>query len=472
MTASTVDVFSETSEAQPVAPTETSPGPQSGAKSPAGETVSDMVGKRVGVYLVRRKLGQGGMGAVFEAVHESIGQRVAIKVLHAQLSQDDKITARFLNEARANSIVRHPGLVNVHDFQKLPDGTVYLVMEFLEGESLETALARLRQTKACMPPAEAAALIGQAASALAAVHQAGIVHCDLKPDNIYLVTDPAVQGGKRIKILDFGIAKFLSNSLGQTTTTNLVMGTPRYMAPEQCEGRDMVDSKVDTYALGVIFYELLAGERPFDAQSMTALMAQHISKKPRPIRERVPGLNEGWAELVHDMLAKDGTHRPSMLEVQARIEGAVVTAKTRRRNRVTLLLVVTLLLLLVPVAARKLWWPQKTHPTQTQPARVATPVSPPVLPVTPSPSPTDTSSPLPAAAPSTKPEPSTVAKPSTAPPPAATPGKRRGKRSTTKPEDAARQAPTVTPTAPAATPEVLPQSSPSQGVLKPIDFGK
>jgi serine/threonine-protein kinase len=433
-----------------------------------------MVGKRIGVYVVRRKLGQGGMGVVFEAVHESIGQRVAIKMLHSQFSQDDKVTGRFLNEARANSIVRHPGLVNVYDFQKLPDGTVYLVMEFLEGESLESSLVRLRPTKAGMPQAEAAAIIGQAASALAAVHQAGIVHCDLKPDNIYLVQDPAVQGGKRVKILDFGIAKFLSNSLGQTTTTNLIMGTPRYMAPEQCEGREWVDSKVDTYALGVIFYELLAGERPFDAQSMSALMRQHINMKPRPLRERVPGLNEGWAELAHDMLAKDGARRPSMREVQERIESAVATAQKRHRNRALRWLAVTLLPLLVLAASLMLLRRQKTPSPPSPQARVSASVplsAPPAAPTPPaivSPTPTTATAPAPAAAP----EPSATAKPAVAPGLAATPGKRRGKRTATKPEDAARPVPTATPTAPAATPEAPPQASPSQGVLKPIDFGK
>lgn len=141
-----------------------------------------LVGQRIGPYVVRRKLGQGGMGAVFEAVHESIGQRTAIKVMHARFGEDPKIAERFLNEARATSIVRHPGLMKVYDHQKLPSGAVCLIMEFLDGESLETRLARLRRSGERLPIAQAVEIIRQAAAALQAAHEAGIVHCDLKPD--------------------------------------------------------------------------------------------------------------------------------------------------------------------------------------------------------------------------------------------------------------------------------------------------
>lgn len=301
----------------PDTPISVPPAPVNSA-SPANPADS-LVGQQIGPYILRRKLGQGGMGAVFEGVHESIGQRTAIKVLHSRFSEDDKVAERFLNEARATSIVRHPGLMKVYDQQKLPNGALCLIMEFLDGESLESRLQSCRRSGKRLPTAQAVEIICQAASALKAAHEAGIVHCDLKPDNVFLVPDAAIPGGERIKLLDFGIAKFLTHSLSQTTAMDVVMGTPRYMAPEQCEGRDRVDSKVDVYALGVIFYELLAGERPFEAQTPQALMRQHLNLKAPPLRERAPWVSESLSRLVHDMLAKEGLKRPSMDQVQERL---------------------------------------------------------------------------------------------------------------------------------------------------------
>ena len=150
------------------------------ASSPSSQA-DNLVGQQIGPYILRRKLGQGGMGAVFEAVHESIGQRTAIKVLHARFSEDSKVAERFVNEARATSIVRHPGLMKVYDQQKLPSGALCLIMEFLDGESLESRLQRLRRSGARLPTAQAVEIIRQAASALQAAHEAGIVHCDRFP---------------------------------------------------------------------------------------------------------------------------------------------------------------------------------------------------------------------------------------------------------------------------------------------------
>lgn len=158
----------------PQLPTSQAPSPMPVADS--GGT-DGMVGEHVGPYVLRRKLGQGGMGAVFEAVHENIGQRTAIKILHARFTEDPKVSERFLNEARATSIVRHPGLMKVYDHQKLPSGALCLIMEFLDGESLESRLQRQRRSGDRLPTSQTVEIIRQAASALQAAHEAGIVHC-------------------------------------------------------------------------------------------------------------------------------------------------------------------------------------------------------------------------------------------------------------------------------------------------------
>jgi serine/threonine protein kinase len=221
--------------------------------------VRDLVGGFIGKYRVLRQLGKGGMGTVYEAVHNEIGQRAAIKVLHAKLADDTGYAKRFLDEARAVSIVDHPGLVKVFDFNQSSDGTVYLMMEYLEGEPLWQRMTRLRDRGERMSRTEVLRVSRQLASALAAVHAKGIVHRDLKPDNIVLVADPDTAGGERVKILDFGIAKFNEGAEGRRqTTTGTAIGTPTYMSPEQCEGLPKISDRADTYSLGVMMFENMA----------------------------------------------------------------------------------------------------------------------------------------------------------------------------------------------------------------------
>lgn len=310
-------------------------------------TDQDLVGTRLGPYLVCRKIGEGGMGAVYEGLHEGIGRRVAIKVLHGRLQGDTRTSQRFRKEAVAIHLVRHPGLVDIQDHQQLPDGRPYLVMEYLEGESLEQRLERLRVQGARLPIETVRQIGWQVASALEAAHAREVVHCDLKPDNIYLMRDPAVPGGERVKVLDFGIAKILAVADGEasrlTTTAGMILGTPRYMSPEQCEGRDKVDSSVDVYALGVILYELLAGAPPFEAETASALMRQHMVREPPPLRERAPVADEALCRLVHDMLAKQGARRPTMAQVRARLEAPGMPV--RRPGRLALAAALLLLLL-------------------------------------------------------------------------------------------------------------------------------
>ncbi len=228
-----------------------------------------MVGQRIGNYRVMRKIGEGGMGAVFEAIHEQIERRVAIKVLHAKYTQEPEIAKRFINEARAVNIVQHSGLVGAYEFGTLPDGAAYIVMEYLDGETLS---ARLRKSGGVLGLASLN-LTRQIASALAAAHQKGIIHRDLKPANVIVVPEPEAPGGERAKILDFGIAKVTppKGEEGPTgggelkTRTGVFMGTPKYMAPEQCRGAGTVDDKADVYSLGAMFYQMLSGRPPFDA---------------------------------------------------------------------------------------------------------------------------------------------------------------------------------------------------------------
>src|SRR6266542_698096 len=187
-----------------------------------------MIGTMVGRFRVVRMLGEGGMGQVFEAIQDEIEKRAAVKVLHAELSQNEEIASRFLNEAKAVNIIQHPGIVTIYDYGRLPTGAAFIIMEFLEGESLT------RRMQQRVPTSEILRICRQIASTLSAAHKKGIVHRDLKPDNVMLVADPDVAGGERCKILDFGIAKvkdLRAEATANQTRDGLVMGTPQYMAP-------------------------------------------------------------------------------------------------------------------------------------------------------------------------------------------------------------------------------------------------
>ncbi|MBL9002648.1 MAG: serine/threonine protein kinase [Myxococcales bacterium] len=291
------------------------------------------VGQRIGNYRVLRKLGQGGMGAVYEAVQEEIGRRAAIKVLLPDFAKDQQSILRFFNEARAVNIIHHPGLVGVFESGRLDDGAAYIVMEYLSGELLT---ARLEKAGS-LAHQDALNIARQIASALRAAHEKGIVHRDLKPDNVMLVADPETPDGERVKIFDFGIAKLRLNSLAPTpasklrTQTGVIMGTPTHMAPEQCRGAADVDGKADVYALGVILYQMLVGHPPFMADSPSELMSMHMRDKPPLLLKLDPSIPEDLAELVHSMLAKEPDARPDMDRIVTDLE-AMGAYRTRRVN--------------------------------------------------------------------------------------------------------------------------------------------
>jgi serine/threonine-protein kinase len=280
-------------------------------------------GERVGGYTVLSKLGEGGMGEVYLAEHRRIARKAAIKVLRAELSHNEQIVARFFTEARAASLIRHPGIVEILDCDVHPNGRAYIVMDYLEGEGLEDCVARAGSLNG--DPALLASILGQIADALAAAHAAGIVHRDLKPANIFLAVDPSMPGSVRVKVLDFGIAKLAASEGVTRTQTGSLLGTPLYMSPEQCRGAGLVDHRADIYALGCIAFELVAGRPPFLREGAGDLIVAHVSEEPPPLSSLVPSVSAAFERLVAKMLAKDASQRPqTMKEVGQLVRAALL----------------------------------------------------------------------------------------------------------------------------------------------------
>jgi serine/threonine-protein kinase len=241
-------------------------------------------GHLFGNYRIVRLLGEGGFGEVYLAENPLIERRAAVKVLHKTLAQDAELVRRFLNEARAASAIRHRNIIEVFDAGVTPEGAPYILMEFLEGVSLQKRLA----DKGRLSLPQAMEIAHQAGSALAAAHAAGIVHRDLKPENLFLVPDAAAPGGERVKILDFGIAKIKRpGGTGGTmrTQAGLIMGSPAYMSPEQCKDSADVDLRSDIYSFATMMYEMLAGRTPYVAASGTEMLVMHLTATPAPVRE-------------------------------------------------------------------------------------------------------------------------------------------------------------------------------------------
>jgi len=287
-----------------------------------------MEGQRIGNYRVVRKIGQGGMGSVWEAKHEQLHRKAAIKLLRRELSADPQLEVRFFNEAKAASRVDHPSIVKIDEFGHLPDGTAYIIMEFLSGDPLSV---RLRNLGGKLQLPDILRISRQIASALAATHLKGIVHRDLKPDNVMLVPDSEVAGGERVKILDFGIAKVISDYSGPgaeefKTNTGLVLGTATYMAPEQCKGAGEVTEKADVYSLAIVMYRMCCGKVPFRAEGPGEVMAMHIFSQPKPLREVEPRVPEPLAALIHRMMSKEQHERPTMAQVAAELEKMAMTS--------------------------------------------------------------------------------------------------------------------------------------------------
>lgn len=278
--------------------------------------------QQIGPYRIIRPLGEGGMGAVYEAMQEPIGRRVALKILLPQYAANRDSLQRFFNEARAVNLIEHPSIVQVSDYNQAPDGTAYLVMEYLRGEVLAERLDRMHETGSRLPLEDVLQISAQIAGALAAAHAKAVIHRDLKPSNVMLVRDSAVPRGERVKVLDFGIAKLLQGQ-AKETAPNAVMGTPQYMSPEQCRGAGGVDEKTDVYALGLMLFEMVAGRPPFIAEMPIEYIGQHAFREPPPLQSFAPTISDKLASFVHSLLIKDKTLRPLMRDVEAELTSQI-----------------------------------------------------------------------------------------------------------------------------------------------------
>jgi serine/threonine protein kinase/formylglycine-generating enzyme required for sulfatase activity len=305
-----------------------SAGPSTDANNalPISSAVGSQSGRLLGGrYKLEQCIGSGGMGEIYRARRMHIGDTVAVKVLRADVVEDEKSRQRFYREARAAAMLHHPNAVVIHDFGEDADGTAYIVMELLVGRSLRQVLIQ----EGTINAVRAYGIIRQASAALDAGHRNGIVHRDIKPDNIILLDSN--DAADHVKILDFGIAKVLDNKTLDThsleqrlTNVGSVIGTPHYMAPEQCQGEE-ADSRSDIYSLGVVLYELLTGVAPFLAKTPTGVAIKHVTEKPRPLREINPSVPEAVDRVVLHALEKDPNARPqTALELARAFENALV----------------------------------------------------------------------------------------------------------------------------------------------------
>ncbi len=259
-----------------------------------------------GKYTIVRVLGEGGVGIVLEAQHERLKQRVALKILRSEVRRSAEWVARFDREARAAVALRGPHVTRIFDVDSLPDGTPYMVMELLEGHDLGVEMTSRGQ----LPVAEAAGYILQASAAMAEAHALGIIHRDLAPANLFL----ARQGERRgVKVLDFGISKILSER-SDVTASNAAFGTPSYVSPEQIRASGSVDARADIWSLGVILFEMLAGEPPFQGPSPAAIVASVIADPPPDLQKLRPDAPKKLVAAVMKALEKDPAGRFERIE--------------------------------------------------------------------------------------------------------------------------------------------------------------
>lgn len=282
------------------------------------QTTDPLLGTEIGRYRLARLIGEGGMGQVYLGVQPTIGSRVAIKILSDQCARNPELLERFFAEAKAVNLIRHENIVSVLDLAQLPDGRPYIVMEFIEGQTLGAII------RAGSPSLGGIVLVmTELLSALGAAHAIGIVHRDLKPDNV-LVT---VEG--HAKVLDFGIAKLapgMGSALSPRTQTGALLGTPSYMAPEQITGAGNVDSRTDLYAAGIVLFEAVTGQVPFQGETLYDLMKAHLEAPPPPPRSLRPDLPPGFEHVILQALAKEPRDRFQTAEamVQALQHAATV----------------------------------------------------------------------------------------------------------------------------------------------------
>ena len=258
--------------------------------------MKDLVGKVLdGKYRLVRLIGKGGMGSVYEAEHTVIDRRVAVKLLNPEYADEGDIVERFVREAKAASAIGHPNIIDIQDVGE-DDGKTYIVMELLEGTSLSALVKSLGR----LEPSHAVAIARQVADGLQAAHEKGIVHRDLKADNVFIARDARL--GEQVRILDFGISKVMETDGTDLTQTGAVMGTPHYMAPEQVRGEKDVDERIDVWALGVMLYEMLTGMYPFPGTRTPEVLVKILTE---PMADLEPDLPDDLVEVVERALEKD-----------------------------------------------------------------------------------------------------------------------------------------------------------------------
>ena len=281
-----------------------------------------LLGQVVGKYRIASFLGEGGMAQVFIGEHTDpqIDRRVAIKVLRLEYCQSREMIDRFVNEARALGRIKHPGVVEIFDVDRLPSGRVCLVMELLRGKILFDYMAQ----RGRLPAAEAVAIAGQIADAIGAAHEQRIIHRDLKPENVFLHVNP---DGVRAKVLDFGIAKLVDSAGDVLTATRAQFGTATYMPPEQFRSARDVDQRSDVYSLGCLVFQMLAGRPPFIAANLIEQMRAHAAQPPPPLADFAPEAPAALGAVIERMLAKNREDRfGSMRDVRAARDAAMTGA--------------------------------------------------------------------------------------------------------------------------------------------------
>jgi hypothetical protein len=356
-------------------------------------------GTEVGGYVIDGKIGVGGMGVVYGARHPRIGKRVAIKVLSPTYSANASTVRRFEQEAQVVNQIKHPNIVDVFQFGELPDGRSYFVMEWLDGEPLGARIDR-----GPLSAAETMAILDVVCDALEAAHEHGVVHRDLKADNVFLATG---RNRSTVKLLDFGLAKLAGkNDLSSVnrTRSGIIVGTPAYMAPEQARGKT-VDARTDIYALGVLAYKMLTGAMPFKADNAMDLIVLHMNAPvPSPsklARDTPPEL----AKLVVRMMAKAPEQRPTLAEVRkvfAALRESRASAEhvPAPRRRATSVLIGAMMFLAGVIALGAIWLVQRnsdddkaarpaTEPTVTATATEVEPAPLPAAVAQPNPAPVE-----------------------------------------------------------------------------------
>ena len=282
---------------------------------PTSTTNDPVLGRVVMSYRIDRLIGRGGMGAVYKAIDSTTGMVAAVKVLIPDLSANQVAIKRFLNEIKAVATLNHPGLVSFKGHGTFSDGTTYILMEFGDGHSLKTVLSDCKSNGQLLPTDHVIDIGIQISHAMISMHNKGVIHRDLTPANILLMSESA-GAYRRVKIVDFGLAQLDEGDAGTgRTTIGRFVGTALYASPEQCEMSGEVTSASDVYSLGVTLFELVAGRPPFMAEKPGIIIAQHQLQEPPALAKLVPNAPRELCSLIHRMLAKSASQRPTMREV-------------------------------------------------------------------------------------------------------------------------------------------------------------